>query len=69
MVRDGGQTYCIVVEDGKAMRREIVPGLSDGQRIEIVSGLQGDEAIVLANADSLAEGQPVAAEPAPASKP
>ncbi|RUL82544.1 efflux RND transporter periplasmic adaptor subunit [Tautonia sociabilis] len=62
IVRDGGKAYCVVVADGEAHRREVELGLGDGQRVEILSGLDGDEAIAAANADSLAEGQPVEAE-------
>ncbi len=59
IVRHDGETYCVIVADGRAHRREIVPGLSDGTRTEVVSGLDGKEAVVKAEVDSLAEGQPV----------
>jgi multidrug efflux pump subunit AcrA (membrane-fusion protein) len=64
VVRDGGQPYVVVVADGQARRREIEVGLSDGQRVEVASGLEGDEAIVRADAEALADGQSVEAEPA-----
>ena len=56
------------------MRRPIVLGLNDGTRAEVVSGLDGSEAVVKANAASLADGQPVeviepANPPAPGAKP
>ena len=41
------------------MRRPIEVGLSDGTRTEVVSGLAGGEAVVKANAASLADGQAV----------
>ncbi len=63
LVRDGGKTFCVSVSNGQAHRQEVVTGLSDGQRIEIVSGLQPDDTIVLTNADTLTDGQPVAPEP------
>ena len=58
-VEGNGQPRCVVVADGKAARRPVVLGLSDGTRTEIVSGLSGSEAVVKANAASLADGQPV----------
>jgi RND family efflux transporter MFP subunit len=65
IVRDGAKAYCVVVVDGKARRREIQTGLSDGKSVEVVLGLSGGEAIVAANAGTLADGQAVRiAEPA-----
>jgi HlyD family secretion protein len=53
------QAYCAIVVDGKAARRTIKLGLDDGARVEIVSGLHADEAVVKAYAASLEEGQAV----------
>ena len=59
LVRELGKDYCVVIIAGKAARRSIKLGLSDGTRTEIVSGLDGREAVVKATAGSLADGQPV----------
>lgn len=65
VVSEQGKDYCVVVVDGKAVHRPIRIGISDGTRTEVVSGIVGGEAIVKANAASLADGQPVQAiEPA-----
>ncbi len=53
------QAYCMIVVDGKAVRRPVRLGLDDGTQVEIISGLQGDEAVVRASAASLEEGQAV----------
>jgi RND family efflux transporter MFP subunit len=53
------KSFCVVVVEGKAARRPIEIGLSDGTRTEIVRGLDGGEAVVKANAASLTDGQPV----------
>ncbi len=53
------KAFCVVVVDGKAVRRPIETGLSDGTRTEVVSGLDGGESLVKANAASLTDGQPV----------
>ncbi|HEY2154036.1 MAG TPA: efflux RND transporter periplasmic adaptor subunit [Isosphaeraceae bacterium] len=50
---------CVVVAGGKVARKPIETGLSDGARTEVLSGLDGDEAVVKANAASLLGGQAV----------
>ncbi len=60
VVRDGATSYCVIVADGRAARRPVAIGLSDGSKTEVVSGLEGGEAVVKANAASLADGQAVA---------
>jgi HlyD family secretion protein len=60
LVRQDSQTYCVVVANGKAVRKPVTLGLEDGTRAEILSGLQGDETIVKAYASSLSDGQSVA---------
>jgi membrane fusion protein (multidrug efflux system) len=53
------RSYVFVVENGKAERTEIVPGeLRDG-RIEITRGLDGDERVITAGLDRVADGAPV----------
>ena len=51
-VRQDARAYCIAVVDGRAVRKPVTPGLDDGSQVEILSGLQGDEAIVKAGATS-----------------
>ena len=41
IVREGDETAVFVVNDNKAARHEIKIGLSDGERIEILSGVSG----------------------------
>ena len=48
------------LSDGKAAQAvPLVLGLNDGTRAEVVSGLAAGDAVVKANAASLADGQPV----------
>jgi RND family efflux transporter MFP subunit len=56
---DKDRTFCVIVTDGKAVRRPIGTGLNDGMRTEVMSGLKGDEQVVKANAASLLDGQAV----------
>jgi RND family efflux transporter MFP subunit len=60
VVSEQGKNYCVAVVAGKAVRRTIEVGLSDGTRTEVISGLQGDDEVVKASAASLTEGQAVA---------
>jgi RND family efflux transporter MFP subunit len=68
LVREGSQVFCVTVRDGRATRRAIRMGLNDGTHAEILSGLDGGESVVKANAASLVDGQPVTPV-APAAKP
>jgi RND family efflux transporter MFP subunit len=61
LVRQDSKTYCVAIQDGRAIRKPVVVGLDDGTRAEILKGLRGDEPIVKAYASSLADGQAVAA--------
>src|SRR5579864_1884038 len=57
IVKDDDKTFCVCVENGKAVRRPIELGLNDGTRTEVKSGLNGGEIVVKANPDSLADSQ------------
>lgn len=59
IVQDGQNTCCCCVESGQIRRQPIVLGLRNGNEVEVVSGLSGSESIVLAQADSLRQGQQV----------
>jgi hypothetical protein len=48
-----------VVKDGKVTVTNITPGRDFGTQIEVVSGLQADDQIVLNPPDSLVSGQEV----------
>jgi multidrug efflux pump subunit AcrA (membrane-fusion protein) len=69
VVREQDKSFCVAVVGGKAVRKPIQTGLSDGTWTEVVSGLDGSEKVVKAYATSLTDGQPVdviEAVPAPA---
>jgi multidrug efflux pump subunit AcrB/multidrug efflux pump subunit AcrA (membrane-fusion protein) len=59
IVRQDSQAFCVVVVDGKVIRKPVTLGLDDGLRVEILSGLEGAQAVVKANAASLASDQVV----------
>jgi len=59
IVREGSATYCCCVESGKIERRPIELGLRSGSEVEILTGIDADQVVVLARADSLKQGQSV----------
>lgn len=59
VVKDKDASCCVVVAGNKAVRQPIRTGLDDGTRTEVVSGLEGGEDVVKANAASLVDGQRV----------
>jgi len=59
IVREGRDTYCCCVVAGKIDRKPVTLGLRAGDDVEIVSGLDADQLVVLARGASLQQGQPV----------
>lgn len=59
IVRDGDKTFCCIVVAGQIEQRSIQLGLRVKDEVEIVSGLDGTEAVVLTRASSLQPGQRV----------
>jgi len=59
IVREGNATYCCCVESGKIERRPIELGLRSGGEVEVRSGINADQLVVLTRADTLKDGQSV----------
>jgi RND family efflux transporter MFP subunit len=55
-----------VVKDGSAVLTPVTPGRDFGEQIEIVSGLKGDESVIVTPPDSIISGQKVQVVPAAA---
>jgi len=55
-----GESFCTIISGGKAERRRVQPGVSDGVRTAIRAGLaEGETVVVGPVAASLADGTPV----------
>ena len=54
--RHGQLSWVFVVEDGRAKRRLILPGQRDGEFVEVLSGLQAGEQIVVHPPTSIQDG-------------
>ena len=59
IVREGREAFCCIVNAGKIRRTPVKLGLRSGSDVEILEGLNENENVVLARADSLQDGQPV----------
>jgi RND family efflux transporter MFP subunit len=59
LLDDGGHTYVFVVQKGVAKRRDVVPGNSAGDTIQILSGLQPGERVVTEGGTALDDGMKV----------
>ena len=66
LLQAGGSWIVYVVEDGVAKRRAVALGQAVGERMEITSGLQSGEMVVVRGNERLRPGQPVAPVRAPA---
>lgn len=70
--RLGGKARVWVLQDGRAEPREVVTGLENPDRVEIVKGLAGDERVVVRGHEGLYAGAPAAdasVTPAPSANP
>ena len=56
---DAGTSVVFVVHEDRVERRAVKVGLADGERIEIVSGLNGGERVVVEGPEGLADGSRV----------
>jgi RND family efflux transporter MFP subunit len=62
IVREGEETAVFVAADGKAHRRPIKTGLSDGTHVEVVSGLKAGEMVVVDGQAGLPDGASITTE-------
>lgn len=56
---EGGKSHVFAVEKGRAIRREVKVGVSDGDLLEILSGVKPGEAVVLNPPEELKSGAEV----------
>lgn len=59
LTRPDGTKEAFVVRDGKALMRKVTTGIEQGQRVQVLSGIQPGEAVVVAGNESLKDGMPV----------
>lgn len=59
VLAEDAESSVFVVEDGIAKRRPITTGLESGERIEVISGLEGSEQVIVVGHSALRDGTPV----------
>ena len=59
VVQRGQMEIVFVVDDGKARLRIVRTGRRFGNEVEVVSGMEGGETLVVENASALLDGQPL----------
>ena len=59
LLKEGEATFVYVVNDGKAAKKEVITGISDGIKTEILSGLNAGEQLIVAGYRSLRDGMSV----------
>jgi membrane fusion protein, multidrug efflux system len=52
-----------LLRNGKAVKTPVTIGFNDGQQIEVLTGLKGDESLIVLTGLTLADGQAVTAKP------
>ena len=63
LVPEQGRNFVFVVEDGKAMQREVRIGGREPGSVAIIDGLTGNEAVIVEGTQRIRNGGQVAAEP------
>jgi RND family efflux transporter MFP subunit len=63
LIQRGQLEYVFVVADGKAQLRLVKTGKRHGHEVEVLAGATAGERVVIEDASSLADGQPVGIEP------
>jgi RND family efflux transporter MFP subunit len=59
IVTPGGERIAFVIKDGKALRRKLETGIEGDGRVQIISGLQPGEKVIVAGNEKLRDGMEV----------
>ena len=62
LVLPSGEKVAFILKDGKAQRRMLQTGLEAGGQVQIISGLQPGEKVVVAGNEKLKDGMEVKAQ-------
>jgi RND family efflux transporter MFP subunit len=58
-IKEGDKTYVFVADNGKAVKKVITVGISDGVKTEVISGLNPGEQLIIAGQSTLKDGMSV----------
>lgn len=59
MITPEGRQVIFVIKEGKAVQREVVTGIEEGKRIQIIDGVEPGEEVVVAGNETLKNGREV----------
>ncbi len=59
LVMEKMNAFTFVADSGKTKKTAIKIGFNDGAKVEVLSGLTGNEAVILAGKMALADKQPI----------
>jgi RND family efflux transporter MFP subunit len=59
LLKEGEENFAYVVNGGKALKKKVVTGISDGVKTEILSGLEAGEQLIVSGRYSLRDGMAV----------
>lgn len=69
VVGGGGSQAVYVVEDGRATRRTIEPGMTSEGRVEVIGGISAGEVVVVTGGNAVRDGGPVRVVAGPGAAP
>lgn len=56
IIKESGHTYCFVIRDNQACKRKILLGMAEANFVEVVSGLEPGELVVITGHQGLKDG-------------
>ncbi len=59
IIKEGNESFVYIAENGKAIRKVIETGISDGIRTEIISGIQVGDQLIIAGQSNLKDEMPI----------
>lgn len=59
IIKEGNESFVYIVVDGKAIKRVIETGISDGIRTETISGIKVGDQLIIAGQSNLKDGMPI----------
>jgi multidrug efflux pump subunit AcrA (membrane-fusion protein) len=59
LLQENGSSYVFVVEDNRAVKKEVTTGLTTIDRVEILSGITDSEQVITAGSEQVTDGYDV----------
>ncbi|MCK5450980.1 MAG: efflux RND transporter periplasmic adaptor subunit [Candidatus Omnitrophica bacterium] len=59
VIREDNEMYCFVIKEDKAYKTKIIPGVEEGEKIEVIEGIKAGDIVVTTGQQNLKDGQSV----------